>query len=203
VQRTNKQLVPTMLGMMINDMLVANFGDVVNVDFTARMESGLDQVEDAQLHRPWQDLIRSFYTPFKHQVDEVAANLESQKGNFDEITGETCEKCGRPMLKKLGRYGYFLACSGFPECRNAKSIPVAKCPKCGGDVVERRTKGRGKKFYGCVNYPACDFITRYKPLDQNCPECGWFLVEKYDKKSGSRKMCINPACDYLHDSEEG
>jgi DNA topoisomerase-1 len=106
------------------------------------------------------------------------------------------------MMKKLGRFGFFLACSGFPECRNTKSIPLAKCPKCGGDVVARKTKGRGKEFYGCTNYPECDFISHFKPINQKCPKCGYFMVEKYDKKNGSHKACINPECDYLHSVDE-
>jgi DNA topoisomerase-1 len=202
VQRSNKQLVPTLLGKLICDMLVENFGDVVNVDFTARMEKGLDEVEDREINRPWRTMIADFYTPFIKQVEHVAKNLVSQKGSFDEKTDVVCEKCGRPMVKKLGKFGYFLACSGFPECRNAKSIPLGKCPKCGGDIIERKTKGRGKKFYGCTKYPDCDFISHFKPLTQNCPKCGWFFVEKYDKRNGSHKGCINPECDYLHSAEE-
>ncbi|MDR0527242.1 MAG: type I DNA topoisomerase [Spirochaetaceae bacterium] len=193
VQRSNKQLVPTTLGKCICDMLVENFGDVVDTDFTASMETLLDEVEEKG--REWADMIRMFYTPFKAKVDMVSQTLESQKGSFDEVTNEVCDKCGKPMLKKLGRFGYFLACSGFPACRNAKSIPVAKCPKCGGDVVERKSKkGRRKKFYGCAKYPECDFLTQFKPTAQNCPKCGWFLVEKSDKRSGRHKACINPDC---------
>ncbi|MDR2097133.1 MAG: type I DNA topoisomerase [Spirochaetaceae bacterium] len=193
VSRANKQLVPSVLGRLICDMLVEHFGDVVNADFTAGMETGLDEVEGSA--RNWPDMIRDFYKPFKAHVDEVGVKLESVKGRLDEKTDEVCDKCGKPMLKKLGRYGYFLACSGFPECRNTKSIPLAKCPKCGGDIVARR--GRGKKFYGCAKYPECDFLTHFPPLPgQNCPKCGWFLVEKYDKRNGAHKACINPDCDY-------
>ncbi|MDR2445373.1 MAG: type I DNA topoisomerase [Spirochaetaceae bacterium] len=195
VSRTNKQLVPSVLGKLICNMLVEHFGDVVNADFTAGMETGLDEVEGSA--RNWPDMIRDFYNPFKVRVDEVGSKMESIKGTLDEKTDQVCEKCGKQMVKKLGRYGYFLACSGFPECHNTKSIPLAKCPKCGGDVVARR--GRGKKFYGCVNYPECDFLTYFLPLpDQPCPKCGWFMVEKNDKRNGSHKACINPACDYLH-----
>jgi DNA topoisomerase-1 len=202
VQRSNKQLVPTILGKLICDMLVENFGDVVNVDFTAKMERGLDEVEDKNINRNWRTMIADFYIPFIKQVENVAENLISQKGSLDEKTDEVCDKCGRPMVKKLGKFGYFLACTGFPECRNAKSIPMGICPKCGGNIIERKTKGRGKKFYGCTKYPQCDFISHFKPLKQNCPKCGWFLVEKYDKQNGSHKACINPDCDYLHSAEE-
>ncbi|MDR0624564.1 MAG: type I DNA topoisomerase [Treponema sp.] len=200
VTRSNKQLVPTLLGKLINDMLVEYFPHVVNAAFTASMENKLDEVEESQIR--WPDMIREFWDPFKNKVDEVGKTLESFKGSLDEPTDYTCEKCGKPMVKKLGRFGYFLACSGFPECRNTKSIPLAACPKCGGDIVARKTKGRGKEFYGCTNYPDCDFISHFKPINQNCPKCGWFLVEKYDKKNGSHKGCVNPDCDYLHSPDD-
>jgi DNA topoisomerase-1 len=203
VTRSNRQLVPTVLGKMISDMLVEYFPQIVDAAFTASMEDKLDEVEES--HIRWPDMIREFYDPFKDRVDEVGKSLESFKGTLDEKTDYVCEKCGKPMMKKLGRFGFFLACSGFPECRNTKSIPLAKCPKCGGDIVARKTKGRGKEFYGCTNYPECDFISHFKPTSLLCPKCGQFLVEKFDKKNGSHKACINPACDYLHseDGEEG
>jgi DNA topoisomerase-1 len=200
VTRSNKQLVPTLLGRMISDMLGEYFPNVVDTDFTASMELKLDQVEESNIR--WPDMIREFWHPFKDRVDEVGKTLESYKGTLDEPTGYVCEKCGRPLVKKLGRFGFFLACSGFPECRTTRSVPLAKCPKCGGDVVARKTKGRGKEFYGCANYPDCDFLCHHKPLSQNCPQCGQFLVEKYDKRNGSHKSCINPDCDYLHSAEE-
>ncbi|MDR0636466.1 MAG: type I DNA topoisomerase [Treponema sp.] len=203
VTRSNKQLVPTILGRLICDMLVEHFPQVINSDFTASIENKLDEVAENQL--PWSDMIREFYEPFKTHLDEVGKSLESYKGSLDEATDEVCEKCGRPMVKKLGRFGYFIACSGFPECRHTKSIPLAVCPKCGGDIVLRKTKRRGKEFYGCTRYPECDFISHFKPIQQNCPKCGQFMVEKHDKKNGFHKACINPACDYLHsiDDEEG
>ena len=200
VTRSNKQLVPTLLGRMINDLLVENFPYVVDAGFTASMETKLDEVEDSQIY--WPDMIREFWDPFKDRVDEVGKTLESFKGSLDEVTDYKCEKCGKPMVKKLGRFGFFLACSGFPECRNTRSIPLAKCPKCGGDIVSRKTRGRGKEFYGCTNYPECDFISHFKPINQNCPKCGQFLVEKYDKKNGPHKACINPDCDYLHSDDD-
>jgi DNA topoisomerase-1 len=200
VVRSNKQLVPTLLGRMICDMLVEYFPHVVDAAFTASMENKLDEVEESQL--PWSEMIRKFYDPFKDRVEEVGKTLESFKGSLDEATDYVCEKCGKPMIKKLGRFGFFLACSGFPECRNTKSIPLAKCPKCGGDIVARKTKGRGKEFYGCTNYPDCDFISHFKPINRNCPKCGQFMVEKYDKKNGAHKACINPDCDYLHSEDE-
>jgi DNA topoisomerase-1 len=200
VTRSNKQLVPTLLGKLISDVLVEYFSHYVDSDFTASMETKLDEVEEDRLW--WPDMIREFWGPFKTKVDEVNKNIESFKGTLDEPTDYVCEKCGKPMVKKLGRYGFFIACSGFPECRNTKSVPLAKCPLCSGDVIARKTKGRGKEFYGCANYPKCEFISKFKPINQDCPKCGRFLVEKYDKINGAHKACINPNCDYLHSAED-
>lgn len=203
VTRTNKQLVPTQLGRIINTLLIKNFSDIVDVNFTAGMENRLDEVEENKTE--WPDLMNSFYDSFKEQVDTAMDHVESIKGSLDEKTDIVCEKCGKPMVKKLGRFGFFLACTGFPECKNTKSIPLAKCPRegCGGDIIARKAKGRGKEFYGCSNFPACDFISHFKPINAACPKCGWFMVEKYDKKHGSYKACINPDCDYLHSVVEG
>ncbi len=203
VVRKNKQLQPTTLGRIISEILIDSFPDIVEVNFTADMEKRLDEVEENK--EEWHSMIREFYGPFKHKVDHVMDTLESIKGVLDEKTDFTCEKCGKPMVKKLGRYGFFLACSGFPECMNTKSIPLADCPRpgCGGQIVARRKQGgRGKEFYGCTNYPNCDFITHFKPSSSKCPECGWFLVEKSDKKRGSYKACINPDCSFLHSQED-
>ena len=203
VTRSNKQLVPTQLGKMISKILVESFPDVINESFTAEVENKLDEVENDTL--VWNTMMSDFYAPFKKRVDEVMETQESIKGFLDEETDLKCDLCGKPMVKKLGRFGFFLACSGFPECHNTKSIPLAKCPckDCGGDIVERKQKGRGKSFYGCTNYPKCNFISHFKPIDQYCPQCGWFLVEKFDKKNGSYKSCINPDCNYLHTNDEG
>ena len=203
VTRNNKQLMPTILGKMICKILVEAFPDVINEHFTADVENTLDKVEQGGI--VWNDMLKDFYGPFKKRCDKVETSVESIKGFLDEPTEKVCDKCGKPMVKKLGRFGYFLACSGFPECHNTKSIPLAKCPKegCDGEIVARKTRGRGKEFYGCTNYPKCDFISHFKPLEnQYCPKCGWFLVEKYDKKNGSYKSCINPDCDYLHTADE-
>lgn len=202
VTRSNKQLVPTQLGRIICRILVESFPDVINEHFTAEVETNLDKVEEDEL--VWNNMISDFFGPFKNRVDEVMKSVQSIKGSLDEPTDKICEKCGKPMVKKLGRFGYFLACSGFPECHNTKSIPLAKCPMpgCNGEIVARKTKGRGKEFYGCTNYPSCSFISHFKPIDQYCPKCGWFLVEKFDKKNGTYKSCINPDCDYLHSAGE-
>ncbi len=202
VSRSNKQLVPTILGKLISDILVDSFPAIINENFTAEIENNLDSVEENQME--WPDMMKSFYFPFKDRVDELMATLESIKGSMDEPTDKVCELCGKPMIKKLGRFGYFLACSGFPECRNTKSVPLAKCPMpdCDGEIVARKNKGKGREFYGCTNYPECEFISYFKPINADCPKCGRFLVEKYDKKHGSYKSCINPDCDYLHTQEE-
>ena len=202
VTRNNKQIVPTQLGKIICKILVESFPEVINEHFTAEVENNLDKVEQNEL--VWNTMIADFFTPFKKRVDEVMQSVASVKGSLDEPTDKICEKCGKPMMKKLGRFGFFLACSGFPECHNTKSIPLAKCPVkgCNGEIVARKTKGRGKEFYGCTNYPECSFISHFKPIDQYCPKCGWFLVEKFDKKNGSYKSCINPDCDYLHSADE-
>ncbi|MCL2809998.1 MAG: DNA topoisomerase, partial [Treponema sp.] len=199
VTRSNKQLVPTVLGKLIYEVLVEHFPLYVDVDFTASMETKLDEVEENKVS--WPEMIKEFWHPFKDTVDEVIKTVESYKGTLDEVTDLVCEKCEKPMMKKLGRFGYFLACSGFPECRNTKSVPLAKCPKCDGDIIARKTKGRGKEFYGCTKYPDCDFISHFKPINQNCPKCNFFMVEKYDKKNGAHKVCINPDCDYLHSAD--
>ena len=202
VTRSNKQLVPTQLGRMINDILVESFPEVVNENFTAEIENELDEVEENKIQ--WAKMLEDFFFPFRDKVENVMATHESFKGMMDEVTDKICEICGKPMVKKLGRFGFFLACSGFPECHNTRSIPLARCPRpgCNGEVVARKTKGRGKEFYGCTNYPQCDFISHYKPVDVYCPKCGQFLVEKYDKKHGTYKACINPDCDYLHSGDD-
>lgn len=202
VTRSNKQLVPTQLGKIICRILVESFPEVINEKFTSDVELDLDKVERNEL--VWNNMIGDFFGPFKQRLDEVTETAENLKGTLDEPTDEVCEKCGKQMVKKLGRFGYFLACSGFPECHNTKSIPLAKCPRegCNGSIVARKTKGRGKEFYGCTNYPDCNFISHFRPIDVYCPKCGWFLVEKFDKKNGNYKSCINPDCDYLHSAGE-
>ena len=206
VVRKSRQLIPTILGKIINDMLSKSFPELLDPNFTAAMELRLDQVEEGA--SDWQSMIREFYGPFQRKVTSVEQTLESVKGVMDEKTDVVCEICGRPMVKKLGRYGFFLACTGFPECKNTKPVPLAACPRpnCGGQIVARKRKrGRGREFYGCTNYPTCDFVTYFKPTDSKCPKCGYFLVEKEDKQRGMYKACINPSCDYLHTKgvEEG
>jgi len=202
VVRKNKRLKATVLGKIISDMLTKTFPDIIDVNFTANVEKKLDEVETKG--EPWVKMISEFFTPFNQKVEYVMEHLESIKGVLDEETDFTCEKCGRPMVKKLGRYGFFIACTGFPECMNSKAVPLADCPKpeCNGKIIAKRKQNkRGKVFYGCTNYPECDFVTYFPPTKVKCPRCGFFLVERSDKKRGEYKVCVNPECDYIHQLE--
>jgi DNA topoisomerase I len=196
VVRKTRQLHPTVLGKLVNKIIVESFPEIVNIDFTAKMESNLDEVENNNKNSI--SLLQDFYSPFIIKVNEVSKNLADHKKIFDEETGENCEKCGKPMVKKLGKYGFFIACTGFPECRNAKPIPLADCPKegCNGKVIARKKAKRGKEFYGCSNYPNCDFISWDKPTELKCPKCGKYLIEKNDKVHGTYKKCIDDNCGY-------
>lgn len=195
VGRKNKQLIPTQLGKMVNSILMASFPDILDVNFTAEMEQKLDDVEESKDN--WSQMIGEFYWPFKEQADKVMSTLESVRGSMDEETEYKCELCGRPMMKKLGRFGHFLACSGFPECKNTQSVPFCRCPVpgCSGLIVARKKRGgKSKEFYGCTNYPECSFICNQKPTDKLCPDCGYFMVERYEKERGTFYSCSNTEC---------
>lgn len=197
ITRKSRQLVPTVLGKLVNKIIKESFSDIVNTNFTANMEGNLDKIAHGEIDNI--KLLSDFYIPFKQKIDLVSETLEDHKKMFDEETNEVCEKCGRPMIKKLGRYGFFLACSGFPECMNAKAIPLADCPEdgCDGKIISKRNKKRGREFYGCTNYPDCEFVTWDKPTEFKCPKCGKFLVEKTDKVHGTYKACVDAKnCGY-------
>jgi DNA topoisomerase-1 len=169
-------LVPTEIGFIVNDILVKHFSDVINVDFTARMEEDLDLIASGK--REWVPVLREFYGPFEKMVKQAERTMEKVDLGPQE-TGEMCEKCGHPMIVKFGRYGKFIACSNYPACRNTKSYQIkvgVTCPECGGDLVEKRTR-RKRTFYGCSNYPECEFATWNRPLPQPCPDCGGLLTE--------------------------
>ena len=194
IVREKRQFKPTFLGRLTNDLMVKSFPDLLSVQFTSNMEARLDEVADGKLD--WVQLLRDFYNPFIQSVEEAQQKLESYKGITDEETDLTCEKCGRQMIKKLGKYGYFLACSGFPECRNTMALPYGKCPRegCDGFVVERKTK-RKRSFYGCSRYPDCDFMTWDKPSPDPCPGCGSIMVEK--NAQGVKKLiCQRESCGH-------
>ncbi|MFA5524461.1 MAG: type I DNA topoisomerase [Tissierellales bacterium] len=190
-----KSFIPTELGVVVTDLLKEYFRGVVSEKFTAEMEKQLDEIEDK--NSDWKKVIAFFYKDFAKEL-EIAEKEISKIEIQDEITDVICDKCGRNMVVKMGRYGKFLACPGYPECKNTKPITQdigVKCPKCDGDVVERTSK-KGRKFYGCSKYPDCDFVSWDKPLNSQCPKCKNILVEKKSKK-GSQKKCINPKCDFI------
>jgi DNA topoisomerase-1 len=169
VERKAKQLYPTELGIIVVDLLKQYFPEIMEVEFTAEMEENLDQIEEGE--RSWDQTVQEFYHPFASRLER--AREEMEKVNIpDEPTGKECPQCGRPLLIKMGRFGKFVACSGFPECRYTESINEivdAKCPRCGGDIVALRTK-KGRRFYGCKNYPDCDFKSWNKPGEASKPK---------------------------------
>lgn len=190
VERVEKRLRPTELGCLVNDLLVENFRDVMDVDFTANMEEKLDEVASGE--RPWVPVIAEFYHPFHEDLERAGVSIERVRIE-PELTDEVCEKCGKPMVIRTGRFGKFLGCSGFPECRNAK--PILKkigvvCPECGADLVERQTK-QHRTFYGCSQYPECKWTSWQKPVAQPCPQCGGLMVEA--GKSGPRCLKCSPS----------
>jgi DNA topoisomerase I len=234
VEREDKRFKPTDLGFLVNDLLVGHFPDVVDVDFTANLEEKLDDIATGE--RPWVPVVREFYDPFEATLDRAQREIE-HVNKAAEVTDERCEKCGRPMAIKLGRFGRFLSCTGFPECKNAKPFgkdetppeptdevcdvcgkpmvikvgrygrflscsdyPTCKttrpilvkigvpCPKCGGDLTEKRGRS-GRPFYGCANYPACDWVAWQRPLAEPCDVCGGVRVPL----SGERVHCVG--CD--------
>ncbi|MCX7881968.1 MAG: type I DNA topoisomerase [Brevinematales bacterium] len=201
IKKEGKSLVPTLLGEKVNELLSNHFPQLVDVSFTAAMESELDEVEIGQ--KPWKEVVKDFYQPFSQILQTAYENIHSIKGTLDEPTPYTCELCGKPMVKKLGRYGYFLACTGWPECRNAKPLPLGKCPKCDtGVVVEKKSRGR-RVFYACNRYPDCDFSTFLKPATRDtqqvvCPKCGSLLFTKTEKKKTSF-LCLKEGCSYEED----
>lgn len=176
VERVEKRLRPTELGRLVTDLLVENFADVVDVDFTANLEEKLDEVASGD--RPWVPVIQEFFGPFHESVLKAGVSIEKVRIE-PEMTDEVCEKCGRPMVIRMGRFGKFTGCSGFPECRNAK--PILKkvgvaCPECEADLVERQTKQR-RTFYGCSRYPECNWTSWQRPIPEPCPKCGGLQVQ--------------------------
>jgi len=255
VQKMNGKFSPTDLGIVVNDFLVERFSELLDVDFTAKMENDLDHIEEGKIK--WVKVVKNFYNPFSHDLAEV----EKTKGKIkpkDIPTDEICEKCGLPMVIRWGRHGRFLACSGFPQCKNTKPLPAKsadqtgldtekipqvteekcdkcgsamviktgrygkflacsrypeckstrplstglKCPQDGGDIVERGSK-RGKPFWSCSNYPACRFVLWYKPIHLKCPQCGaGFLIEKRDKAGKLIHYCHDKKCGYKEEIKE-
>ena len=193
VGREKKALKPTELGFLVNDLMEEYFKDIVDAGFTANMENRLDDVEVGS--QKWKDLISEFYGPFKKELDIADSAIEKIVVE-DVPTGELCELCGKPMVIKAGRFGDFIACSGYPECKNTKPIIKTigvKCPNCGKDIVARKSK-RGRLFYGCSGYPDCKTVFWNKPTDKRCPECNSILLEK--KTKNKNFVCSNEKCGY-------
>jgi len=180
---------PTELGIVVNDLLSQHFADIVNIKFTANMETELDDI--ANDNRDWVNVVQDLYTPLAKSLETASEVMEKVKLP-DEVTNETCPKCGKPMVIKVGRFGKFLACSGYPECKTTKPFQIktgARCPQCGGEIVQRMSKKK-RVFFGCSNYPDCNFITNMRPLPQPCPKCGGLLTSY----KGGMAKCTN--CDY-------
>lgn len=199
VRLAAKRFEPTELGEIVNGLIVEFFPDIVDVKFTADMESKLDEVEEGK--QQWQTVIDAFYKPFEKELAKAETEIEKIQIK-DEPAGFDCELCGHPMVIKLGRYGKFYACSNFPECHNTKAITKeigVTCPLCGeGQVIERKTK-RNRIFYGCDRYPDCEFTSWDKPVGRTCPKSGDYLVEKKIRGGGKQVVCSNEECDYAEE----
>ncbi|MCM3725961.1 type I DNA topoisomerase [Neobacillus cucumis] len=194
----NKRFVPTELGEIVHELMVEFFPEILDVEFTVKMEQGLDNVEEGKVS--WVQVIDEFYRDFEKHLEKAEKEMQSVEIK-DEPAGEDCENCGSPMVFKMGRYGKFMACSNFPDCRNTKAIVKeigVTCPTCKeGQIIERKSKKR-RLFYGCTNYPNCEFISWDKPLPRPCPKCEGMLVEKKLKK-GVQVQCVT--CDYKEEPQ--
>nr|WP_315022838.1 type I DNA topoisomerase [uncultured Aminipila sp.] len=193
VSREKKSLFPTDLGFIVTELMEKYFKEIVDVGFTAELEDRLDDIEIENLD--WKNIVSDFYKILKDELEIADKEIEKVKLE-DELTGEMCELCGKPMAKKSGRFGDFIACTGYPECKNTKPIITkvdATCPKCGSDIVARKGKN-GRMFYGCSGYPECNQVFWSKPTNKKCPECGAILIEKKTKTSSL--ACSNSECGY-------
>ena len=204
VTKVDKRLAPTALGEVVNGLMVERFNDIIDVEFTANMESKLDAVEEGK--QDWKSLLGDFYGGFKQELEQAEAALEGVRLKVpEEETDEVCELCGRNMVIKMGRFGKFLACPGFPECKNAKPLVErmpGRCPKCGGGMLKRKSK-KGYAYYACEQGAECGFMTWDVPTAEDCPECGMTMF----KKSGKGRMkpfCINETCSkFLPEDKRG
>ena len=193
VMRENKRLYPTELGRTINAMMTEYFGPIVDTEFTADLEEQLDEVEEGQ--EDWHKVLREFYPPFEKMLDNAEEAIEKVEIK-DEPSDVVCDKCGAQMVYRVGRYGKFLACPNFPDCRNTKPILTyidANCPQCGGRLLEK-TSRKNRKFYGCENYPECDFVSWEMPVNEKCEKCGSFMTLKRSRKGELWHLCSNEKC---------
>ncbi len=193
VTRENKRLFATELGRMVTNVMTQYFGDIVDTEFTAQMEDKLDAIETGSV--AWKQVLREFYPPFEDTLKKAENSIEKVEIR-DEPSDVICDKCGANMVYRVGRYGKFLACPNFPDCRN--TMPVlnyieAKCPKCGGRLLEK-TSRKNRKFYGCENFPTCDVVSWDLPVDERCPKCGSYMTLKRNGKGEQWHLCANEKC---------
>jgi len=200
VEKEGRYFKPTELGETVTELLTEYFPDVTDVEFTADLEKRLDEIEKG--NENWKKILRDFYEPFYNRLENARENME--RVQIVEETDEVCEKCGSPMVVKYGRYGKFLACSSYPECKNTKPYLIktgVDCPECeDGEVIERTSK-KGRTFYGCSNYPDCNFMSWNKPVKKPCPECGSLMVEKTTKAKGKHYKCTNKECGHIEKAD--
>ncbi|MEK6263729.1 MAG: type I DNA topoisomerase [Clostridium sp.] len=195
IEKDKKTLEVTELGNIVNNIVSEYFKQIVDVEFTAQMENNLDTIEEGQ--EKWEDIVDIFFTPLKKDI-EIAEKEIAKITIEDEVTEVVCDKCGKFMVIKHGRFGDFLACPGYPECKNTKAITKeleVNCPKCDGKVLERRSK-KGTKFFGCSNYPKCDFVSWFEPTIIKCPKCDTYMLKKYSKSKGEFTECSNAECKH-------
>ena len=193
VAREKKRLMPTELGKTVNDVMCRHFPNIVDITFTAGMEEKLDEVEAGQLE--WHGVIAGFYGPFMETLEKADQSIEKVSIE-DQVSDVPCEKCGAMMVYKMSRYGKFLACPNFPDCRFTMALPKnigVPCPKCGGELLERISR-KGRKFYGCEHYPECDFVSWDRPVAEKCPVCGGRMVLKSGAKDALYHVCVNETC---------
>ena len=190
MEKDQKKLKTTPLGQAVNTVMMEQFPNIVDVKFSADMEKKLDIIEAGKAD--WVQIIDDFYKGFAKSLEDAEKNMEGKRVKVEDIpTDEICEKCGRPMVIKSGRYGKFVACSGFPECRNAH--PLVKdtggiCPECGGHMLVRKS-AKGRIYYGCSNYPKCNFMTWDEPVPEKCPQCGQTLFKKKGQLYCAKEGC--------------
>ena len=195
VLREKKNLIPTELGFIVNKILSDYFNQIVDVEFTADMEKKLDHIEEGS--EEWREVVDEFFKPLKVAIDKAEKEV-AKVVIEDKVSDVPCDKCGRMMVIKRGRYGDFLACPGYPECKNAKPIVEeldVPCPECGKKIVVKKSK-KGKKFFGCSGYPECKFVSWNEPVKDKCPKCNAYMVLKYSKKDGNYVQCSNSECGY-------
>lgn len=193
VQREKKNLIPTELGFIVNNIVSEYFNQIVDADFTADMEKKLDDIEEGKVE--WRETVGEFFTPLKVCIEKAEKEI-SKIIIEDKVSDVPCDKCGKMMVIKHGRFGDFLACPGYPECQNTKPIVEeidASCPLCQGKVVVKRSR-KGNKFYGCSNYPECNFVSWSEPTNEKCPKCSSYMVKKYSKTKGEYLECSNKEC---------